>query len=206
MSTPSLATRLCLIVGGVLISVGGPMHPGGTMVQMLADPIWFPSHAMITVGFLAFIVGLELLRRQGTTPRVQRWLVLALAATVLQTIDMALHTMAYVDGPALAAEQATPVLDAHLAMTAVAYPVFGALLAVFMVVAGRERVLGSNWISWIGVTGCIGHGLAGPLTVVWGIPWAPILFPLIVLVAVWGILAGVWPSRARAATQVAETA
>ena len=46
-----------------------------------------------------------------------------------------------------------------------------------------------------------GHGLAGPLVVIWGIPWAEALFPMIVLV--WMMAAACWPAntaRQRAAT------
>lgn len=205
-TSPSLAARLSLIVGGVLIFIGGPMHPGGTMAEMLADPVWFRAHALVTAGFCGLLAGLELLRRQGTLSRaVGRWLLLAVIATAAQAIDMAVHTMAYVDGPALVAGLPTPVLTTHLALTAVIYPIFGVLLAVFIVVAGHTRTLGSNWISWIGVLGCLGHGIAGPGTVLFDVPWARALFPTIVLVALWAILAGVWPGAARA-TEITEAA
>ena len=203
--SPSLATRLSLIAGGVLIAIGGPMHPGGTMEQMLADSAWVPAHALVTGGFVGLLAGLELLRRQAAgSARLQRWLTLAVLASAAQTIDMALHTMAYVDLSALVAGQSTPVLTTHLALTAVIYPIFGVLLAGFIVVAGRERALGSNWIGWIGVLGCAGHGIAGPGTVVFNLPWARLLFPAIVLVALWAILAGAWP-RGATATQATET-
>ncbi|MGE0445207.1 MAG: hypothetical protein AB7P99_08255 [Vicinamibacterales bacterium] len=205
MTSPSLAARLSLIVGGVMISIGGPMHPGGTMAEMLADPVWFTAHALVTAGFCGLLAGLELLRRQSSVPAsVGRWLLLAVIVTAAQTIDMAVHTMAYVDGPALVAGQSTPVLTTHLALTAVIYPLFGALLAIFIAIAGHTRVLGSNWVSWIGVLGCIGHGIAGPGTVLFEVPWARALFPTIVLVALWAILAGVWP--AQRAAEITETA
>jgi hypothetical protein len=189
--------RVCFLLAGGAILAGGPLHPDGTMADMLADPNWLPSHALMTLGFVMMWAGLVLWgRTPANAPRVRAWLRPAVAATMLQAIDMALHTAAMVDHDRLVAGLATPVLTMHLWMTAVVYPVFGAMVVAFLVAAGRDRALGSWWIAWLGIIGAAGHGAAGPLVVVWEIPWATALFPLIVLVGLWMILAACWPARA----------
>jgi hypothetical protein len=191
--------RACFVLGGITILAGGPMHPEGTMEEMLKHPDWFAAHALITVGFAAMAAGLFLWgRNRFAGPATRRWLRPALALTILQGLDMAVHTAAMVDHERLAAGLATPVLTTHLWLTAIVYPVFAVAVIGFLLAAGRDRVLGSWWIAWIGIAGAAGHGLAGPLTVVFEIPWARALFPLLVLVGIWMLLAACWPARAAA--------
>ena len=57
---------------------------------------------------------------------MRRWVVPALVATVLQTIEMVLvHAAAYVYLNRLLVGDATSVLSTHLALSMVAYPIFG---------------------------------------------------------------------------------
>lgn len=62
--------------------------------------------------------------------------------------------------------------------------------------AARDGFVGSPFIWWIGILGAIGHGLSAPLAIGLQQPWAGILFPTLVLVGIWALLAAVWPSRA----------
>ncbi|MFN2447152.1 MAG: hypothetical protein ABR606_16420 [Vicinamibacterales bacterium] len=179
------------------------MHPSGSMAQMLAAPQWLLGHSLVDAGFAALLVGLELLRRQPSLPAAtRRWVVPALVATLLQTIEMAVHAAAYIDLDPLLAGSATPVLSTHLALSVAVYPIFGAVLAAFIAACSRERVLGSPKIGWIGIVGAIGHGLSAPLVVGFDLGWAGILFPFIVFLGLWILLAGASPVR-RAAHQYA---
>lgn len=188
--------RLVFLLGGLAIFAGGPMHPGGTMAEMLAHPNWLPGHALMLAGFIALAAGLALWGRRASLPsRTGRWLRLAFWASVLQSIDYVFHTAAMVDLDRLLAGAPTPVLTTHLWMTVIVYPIFGAILAGFLIAAARDRLLGSWWIAWLGIAGGVGHGLAGPLVVLWGIAWARDLFVTIVLVAIWMIAASAWPGR-----------
>jgi hypothetical protein len=200
------AWRASFVVGAVLLMAGGPQHPKGSMVQMLHDPKWVPAHALMLGGFLALWVGLFLCRKaapaaSGTT----KWLKIAAVATGLQAVEMALHTAAAVDYGNLVAGQSTPVLTTHLALAVVAYPVFAASVIGLILAGVRERSLGSPWIAWIGIIGAIGHGAAAPLVILTDIAWARLLFPLLMLLAIWLILAAFWPVRVRS-TMAAETA
>lgn len=200
------AWRLCFLLCGVLIFIGGPMHPGGTMEQMLGDPNWVPSHLLILAAFLAFTAGLVLLAKSVPGgPATAKWLRLALIGTALQTVEMAVHTAAAVDHANLVAGRATPVLMTHLALSIAIYPIFAFTVAGFIVATMRERSLGSKWIGWIGIAGVAAHGVAPPLVLLTELPWARLLFPMIVLFAVWSMIAAVLPQRA-AAPAAAEAA
>jgi len=164
------------------------------MAEMLADTNWLPSHVLMTLGFVLMWAGLLLWGHTPSyAPRVRVSLRPAIVGTGLQSIDMAVHTAAMVDHDRLVAGLATPVLTTHLWMTAVVYPVFGVTVIALLIATGRDRVLGSWWIAWLGIIGAAGHGVAGPLVVVWGIEAG--LFGLIVLLGLWMILAACWQAR-----------
>jgi hypothetical protein len=190
-------TRVYLLLAGIGILIGGPMHPNGTMVQMLADPAWLPGHALIDASFVLLL--LALLRIRVTIdlpPATRRWIMPAIVGTALQVIEMTMHAAAYVDRNHLAAGEPTPVLSTHLAMTIPIYPIFGVTLLLFLIAAQRDKVLGSPWIGWIGVLGIIGHALSAPLVVGLNIAAAGLLFPMLALLGVWEVLAAAIPRRA----------
>jgi hypothetical protein len=188
--------RPAFILAGGLILAGGPQHPGGTMVEMLGDPNWTIAHVLMLGGFVALALGLIALGPETGLPtpvrRARRW---ALIGTGVQIVEMVLHTLASADHANLMAGRATPILSTHLMLALVAYPIFAATMVFFIVVATRERALGSPFIAWLGVVGAIGHGIAPPLTMLTTLPWARRLFPLLVLLALWAILTALWPRR-----------
>lgn len=199
--------RVCFIVAALLMMAGGPQHPGGTMAEMLADPKWIPAHLLILAGIVTFLVGLLLYRQSTALPRAtQRWLRFAIIGTVLQIIEMAMHTAAVLDHHHLVAGQATPVLSTHLWLAVFFYPIFGLTITGFIIAGFRDHVIGSPWIGWLGIAGVLANGAAPPLVILLEIEGARILFTLILLFAVWLILAGLWPSSATGNKAVADTA
>jgi hypothetical protein len=191
--------RGLFVLAGLLIIVGGPQHPDGTMAEMLADPRWVRSHALMLAGFTSLLAGLAVYARGAAlAPGVRLWLRLALVGLTLQSVEMAFHTAASVDVENLLAGRPTPVLTTHLWMTPIFYPIFAVTCAGFVVVATRAGVMGSPWIGWLGVMGALAHGAAGFLVPLFDLEWARVLFPMIVLLALWAILAGLWPVRAQA--------
>jgi hypothetical protein len=194
--------RVLFALAGILIVVGGPMHPAGSMEQMLADPKWVPAHSLLLAGFVAFLGALITVYRMGLPQSVRRWTAFAIAATALQAIEMALHTAAVVDHEHLVTHHATPVLSTHLAMSLVVYPLFAIAVVGFLWTAAKARLVGSPWIAWIGALGALGHGAAAPLFVGLDLPWARSLFATLILLAFWAIAAAVWPAR-KLAAQVA---
>ena len=197
---PSLRWRAPLLLAGVLILLGGPRHPRGAMVEMLAHPDWVLAHMLVLAGFVALLAGLVLLRRGAPQPaRTAWWLRFAIAATALQSFEMVLHTVSVVDGGNLAAGHATPVLSTHLALAVVMYPLFGAAMVGFILAAARERAAGSVWIAWLGVIGAAAHGLSAPIVILSGDTRFAILFPMLMLLALWLVIAAFLPARAAAA-------
>ena len=189
---------------GILILAGGPKHPGGTMAEMLAHPDWVPSHALMLAGFVSLLIGLLFVRRlPDLNARVRRWTAVATVGTILQIIEMAFHTAAYVDLSRLTAGGSTPVLTTHIWLTILLNPVFAATMIGFIEVAAWNRALGSRWISWIGVLGALSHGLAAILVAGLGLDQFRILFPGVVLLALWLVLASLWPRRSHVMEAVA---
>jgi hypothetical protein len=200
--------RTCFVLAGVLILAGGPLHPGGTIAQMLAHPDWVLAHVLMLAGFIALWAGLVLYRRgRALPPRTARWSRLAVYGSALQAVEMVFHTASVVDHHNLTAGQATPVLTTHLWLAAIAYPLFGLTAIGFIVATARERTLASPWIAWLGVIGAAAHGAAAPLVVLLEYMPARILFPMVMLFALWCVLAGLWLRRAvPLASPVAATA
>lgn len=207
MSPSSIAWRSCFALCGVLILIGGPRHPGGTMAEMLAHPDWMFSHAVILVGFIALLVGLRLYERDTVlTARVHRWTRIAMLGTALQAIEMGFHTASVVDLDRLTAGTATPILTTHLVLSVAVYPIFGLTTIGFILATARDRALASPWVAWIGVLGAAAHGTATILVVLLGLDEFRFLFPAITLFALWLVLAALWPIRATAAGPVSEAA
>ena len=191
-----MAWRGLFLAGGLLIAIGGPMHPMGPMVEMLAHPDWLMAHALVTAGFTAMLAGLMVFAREARHPaQVVRWTRYLLMATVVQTVDYVIHTAAMVDAGHLAAGHSTPVLTTHMMLSVIAYPLFGAALIGFILAVTRARAIGSKWIAWLGLLGAAGHGLSTPMTAMFGDPMR-VLFPMTMGIALWLIFAAVWPTFA----------
>ena len=199
----SVLWRALFTVGGLLYFVGAFNHPRGmTMADMLVDPTWIPSHAGVFSGLLSMTVGLVVFRRSSrVSPTMDRWILATIVLAVLETIEMGLHTMAYVDADALSpgaleAGLSTPVLTVHLWFATLVYTPFAVALIGLIWIAQRERSLGSYWIGWLGIAGAAAHGSVMWLVIVFGVPGTGILFPIAALaISLWFVLAGVWPSR-----------
>ena len=201
--------RVLFAAAGVLMLAGGPRHPGGSMLEMLRHHDWFMAHALVTLGYGTMLAGLVAFSRTAAnTPAMTRWTWLAIGGTALQTVEMAVHTAAMVDAANLAAGHATPVLTTHLTMSMVFYPLFGLTSAAFFIQGVRERAIGSPWIVAIGVIGTVANGVAPILVGLFGWMEARILFAFMVGIAIWLVLAAVWPTaavRTLEATPAAQT-
>ncbi len=203
--------RPLFILAGLISLAGGSQHPNGTMVEMLADPAWLPSHAVVFVGLVVRTAGLAMLRRTVACSRtLDRLLLLGIIASALEVVEMAFHTMAYVDLEALRAGESTPIHTIHTRLAVVVYPLFGLILIAVIRLAQREGVLGSVWIGWIGILGGTLHGAAVILVGPAGILQAQVLFAVSAIsLSLWFVLAGAWPARVPAggaAERGAETA
>lgn len=198
--------RALFVVGGLIYFIGAFFHPRGmTMSDMLVDPQWIPSHAGVFFGLLLLTLGLVSFRR--TVPpssSLRTWLTVTLVLAVLQLVEMALHTMAYVDAGALTpgafhGGMTTPVLTLHLWVATLTFTPFAIALLGFIWTGQRERLLGSPWVGWLGMLGAVAYGIVMLLVFIFQVEGSGVLFPIAhLLVPLWFVLAGVWPARQRA--------
>ena len=196
--------RPCLVLSALFILVGGPRHPRGTMAEMLGHPDWVLSHALMLVGFVALLMGLILYNRGAAVPdRTRKWVRFAMIGTALQVVEMVMHTVSVVDHANLVAGRATPVLTTHLWLAVVFYPIFAATIVGLILAGMRDRSLGSPWIGWLGILGAVAHGASAPLVILFKIEQARALFPGIAVLAVWLLLAALWPLRSKAQSEPA---
>ena len=148
------AWRLALITAGVLMAVGGPMHPSSdardSMTQelatMTADAAWVPGHALIMVGTVLLVAGLWLARAQGVWPAAHRALTATAVTMSLYAVETAFHLAAVADSAALASGEMPPLTFIHLALATVLYPLSGTglvLLGIYLVgsESGIRRVV-----------------------------------------------------------------
>jgi hypothetical protein len=192
--------RFCFLVAAALLFTGGRQHPHGSMAEMLGDPSWTGAHLLVLGGYAALLAGLLLYRGGAASPeRTRRWRRLAIVGTVLQVVEMAIHTAASVDHAHLVAGEPTPVLTTHLRLAITLCPIFGVLVAGFIVATARDRTLGSPWIAPLGVVGVLAWGAASPLVAGLHLEQVWFLFPMVLLFALWMALAAVWPQRATSA-------
>jgi hypothetical protein len=188
--------RVLFVVAALFFGVGGPQHPAGSMVEMLAHSAWVRAHSLMLAGFVVLWVGLVLFGRATALPeRSRRWFWPAVIGVALQAVEMGFHTAAVVDHGNLVAGLPTPVLTTHLWLAAVLNPVFAVVMVGLLIATMRDRVLGSPWIVWLGIVGVVAHGAAPPLLLFADVIGARALFPLFMLFAVWLILAACWPPR-----------
>lgn len=197
--------RLLFILGGILMLIGGPQHPGGTMLEMLQNPVWFKSHAYILAGFTAWTIALWLFRRNGSfIESTDKWLRIGVIVSAIQAIDYIFHTMAYVDAEALAAGGSTPILTIHMWMTVIIYPIYAIGIVGMIWVIQKNRVLGTPWIGWLGILGAAAHGTAGLIVAGLDIEQLRFLFPMLMLLALWHVIVGFMPANRNEVAEISQ--
>ncbi len=191
---PRRTTAALFVCGGLLMIVGGELHPNGSgdsvdahLLSMFESPTWPLAHLLLLAGgvssFLAFVAAW---RTQAFGPRVQRWLPLVTLAWGFGAAEMVPHLLAAHEAQALAHHEATPVLDVHLVMQMIASPavgITGAIVAVAIARAAQTRP--SQLLAAFAVVGGLLYAVAGPLVVATGDPRYAILFAFQLGLAVW---------------------
>ncbi len=191
----SFTWRLFFIAGGLIVLWG--VIPGN-----IAAPfeIGQGGYSVVSVlsGIACWTAGIWLFRRDNPSSLViDRWLIFALVASLVQLLDLALIALS----PASQSAALTGIPFTWI--TAVANPLYATAMIGLIWLAQREHILGSKWIGWLGMIGVAGHGLAGILVAGAQLSWAMPLFYLICALATWFILAGVWALRRNRTSQYA---
>ncbi len=200
------AWRLALLTAGVLMAVGGPMHPSSdardSMTQelatMTADERWIPGHTLIMVGTVLLVAGLWLARSRGVWPAAHRALTAAAVTMSLYAVETAFHLAAVTDSAALAAGEMPPLTLAHLALATVLYPLSGTglvLLGCYLLAteSGIRRV-----VPVLAIVGGVLHGSSIIVTLL--LPTfeaTPLFAGAGMAIALWALLTGIVGASSR---------
>jgi hypothetical protein len=117
------------------------------------------------------------------------WVVVVGAAVAV--VEGILHLVAVVDAEALPAGRPTPILNAHLALAVVAYPLIGLPFAALAWLSGRRRILTHPVVGAVGALGGITHGLSAPIVVLSQDSRFSVLFMGAMFIAIWLMVVGV---------------
>jgi hypothetical protein len=180
--------------GGLLIAVGGELHPHDTkdtvhdtLEHYLASSVWNLSHLLVLTGVLVAVGGMVLARRaQAFGPTVQPALSVAIWCWTLAAIELVPHVLATRDLDALQDHGSTPILDTHLLLNVVATPLFGlSAAALAIAVARAARTKPATALAVLAVVGGLAYAAAGPQIKIIGNVDLSILFAGQAPIALW---------------------
>lgn len=143
--------RLLLVLSGVLLALGGRMHPSADaeddlrteLATMTADERWIPGHSLIVASTVLLAAGLWWAWRTDAWPasvrRILGWAAAVVAVYVLETVA---HLAAVADSDALAHGHSAPVAMTHVGLSIVLYPITGWTIALL------AWSFGKAWGGW----------------------------------------------------------
>ncbi|GAB3142623.1 hypothetical protein [Microbispora hainanensis] len=200
---PSTVSRLdraggaCLVLGGVAFVAGGATHPGdsgqGDKVQqlheMLVQPSWYPSHALLLLSMVLFTAGVFAISRRGLGASMATAAKVVTGIGVLATAGMAAHLFAALGADSLVAGRPTAVYTLQTWNETIIDTLW-ALSIVFLAVAGGlTRTAGNRVTLALGLAGGLAYALASA-TIAFTDRFDP-LFPVGSLIGVWAVAVGV---------------
>ncbi len=165
------AWRPVLVVSGLLLFIGGGMHPSApeglsfrdNLAAMMEDDAWVPGHALMAVSSALLVVGLMMIRRRNSWPEAAKVLPVAVAAAAFNTFELILHTASVVDKEELAAGESPLIAMAHLTAAVIGYPLFGIAIAVL---AWKLLRSWSAPLRAVSIVGGIANALSAPIAIV----------------------------------------
>ena len=169
--------RLLLVASGILLAMGGRMHPSADaeddlrteLATMTADERWVPGHALIALSTILLAAGLWWAWRTDAWPAsVRRPLGIAAAAVSVYVVETFAHLLAVTDSEALAHGESAPVAMTHVGLSILLYPITGWAIVYLAWAFGRA------WGGWRWAISVI--GIASGLLQAFSVP-ATILFP-----------------------------
>lgn len=188
------------LLSGVLLSLGGPLHPRGSgetvddyLMVMMASPTWRTSHVLMLVGTVVAVATFVVARREQTFgPRVSRWLTVAAAGWSLAAVELVPHLLATADRTNLATGGSTPLLDAHLLLQMFATPAVGICGAALAIAVARDAgTRPARVLAGLATLGGVAYAFAGPLINLTGSVDVTPLFIAQAAVALWLLATGV---------------
>lgn len=209
-ATPRRLRRVsgvCLALGGVAFFAGGVTHPQprirGTKVEtlydMLVQPAWYPSHALLLASFALFATAVLLFRKWGDLgPRMARLVNAVSVVLVVATLAMAVHLANALGAESIAGGQPGLVYELATWNETIFNALWGLGIVMLAAAGGLTRSLGNRIIMPVGVVGGAAWCLAAA-TVAFTNQFADSLFPIAgSLIPVWAIAVGVMAVARRA--------
>ena len=165
--------RVLLVVSGILLAAGGPMHPGSDgkdtlrqeLATMTADAAWVPGHALVALSTALLALGLWAAYASGAWPAsVRRTLMLVATIMSVYVVETVFHLAAVVDSDELAHGHAAPVAMTHLGLAAVLYPLSGWAIVFLAWAFGRAWTGWRRGVAVLGIVAGLAHAFSVPLT------------------------------------------
>ncbi|MFG1863257.1 hypothetical protein [Microbispora bryophytorum] len=200
---PSTVSRLnrvsgiCLVLGGITFIAGGATHPGdsgeGDKVQqlheMLVQPSWYPSHALLLLSMGLFAAGIFAISRRDVGRSMAAATKVVAGIGALATVGMAAHLFAALEADSLAAGQPTIISTMQTWNETTIDTLWGLSIAFLAVAGGLTRTVGNRITLALGLAGGLAYALASA-TIAFTDRFDP-LFPVGSLIGIWAAAAGV---------------
>lgn len=206
--------RLLLVASGVLLVLGGRMHPSADaeddlrteLATMTADERWIPGHSLIVASTVLLAAGLWWAwRTDAWPPGVRRSLGWGAAAISLYVVETIAHLGAVADSDALAQGDAAPVAMTHVGLSIVLYPITGWAVALLAWSFGRAWGGWRRAIAGVGVLSGMLQAFSVPLTLVFpDAEVSPVFAAAALTLALFSILTGVAGAPRRSGVVVTE--
>lgn len=191
-------TGPALILGGLAFFVGGVTHPGdsgaGTKLQqlheMLVNPAWYPSHALLLAAMALFAVAVTSLRRRSDLElAMTRVLRVVTVIAWIATASMAVHLFAAVGADSIAGGDPSLLSRVQSVNETLVDASWGLAMAALAVAGGMTRTLGNRITIVAGLIGGLAFALASA-TIAYTDTFDP-LFKVGSLLSVWAVVVGV---------------
>lgn len=204
--------RLLLVVSGVLLALGGRMHPGADaeddlrteLATMTADERWVPGHSLILASTILLATALWWAWRTDAWPapvrRTLRWTAVAVSLYVVEAV---MHLLAVTDSDALAHGHSAPVAMTHVGLSVVLYPVTGVSLALLAWSFGKAWGGWRRPIAALGIVSGLAQAFSVPATVLFpDAELSPMFATAGLTLAAFSVLTGLVGAPRRSAVEV----
>ncbi|HSU02139.1 MAG TPA: hypothetical protein VLK03_06280 [Nocardioides sp.] len=206
--------RPCLVASGVLLALGGRMHPSSDaeddlrteLATMTADESWVPGHSLVLLSTVLLAAGLWWAWRTDAWPvgvrRTLGWAAVAVSCYVLEAVT---HLAAVVDSDELAHGHAAPVAMTHLGLSVVLYPVTGWAIVLLAWSFGRAWGGWRRAIAAVGVVGGLLQAVSVPSTMLFpDTEVSPVFAVAAISLAAFSVLTGLVGAPRRAVVEARE--
>jgi hypothetical protein len=186
-----------LALGGVAFIVGGISHPSGSgtgskteqLHEMLVDPAWYPSHAILLLGMACLAAGLSGLHGRPELPAaLRRLLPIASVVAWVAVVGMAFHLAEGLNAGGIADGRMNTLARIQVVNETVIDTAWAFCIGAVAVIGGVTGRIGNPILGAMGLVGAAAFALASA-TIAWTDRFDA-FFPIGGLLGVWAVLVG----------------